>query len=109
MAYDQGLAALLRDDLDGRPGISEREMFGGLAFMLFGNMLCGVTSQGAMFQVGKDRQAEAMEIPGTGPMEFTGKPMGGMVSASDEAMADEEARGTLLALALAHAEDLPAK
>ncbi len=109
MAYDEGLAALLRDDLDGRPGISEKRMFGGLAFMLFGNMLCGVTSQGARFRVGKEREAEALEIPGTGPMMFTGKPMGGMVAAKDETVADDDSRGTLMALAFAHAESLPAK
>lgn len=55
MSYDQGPAALLRDDLEGRPGLSEQGMFGGLAFMLFSNTLCGVTAQGAMFRVGKTR------------------------------------------------------
>ncbi len=109
MAYDEGLAELMRGDLEGRPGIAEKKMFGGLAFMLYGNMLCGVTSHGAMFRVGRDRIDEAMEIPGTGPIEFTGKPMGGMVAAGEEAMADDDLRGTLMALAFAHAESLPAK
>ncbi|MGR3463926.1 TfoX/Sxy family protein [Limimaricola sp.] len=109
MAYDEGLAELIRGDLGERSGISERRMFGGLAFMLYGNMVCGVTSQGAMYCVGKAREAEAMRIPGTGPMEFTGKPMGGMVAADDEAMADDGRRAALTRLAFEHAESLPAK
>lgn len=109
MAYDEGLAALLRGDLEGLPGISERKMFGGLAFMLFGNMACGVTSQGAMFRVGKASEEAALRIPGTGPMRFGEKRMGGMVAADGEAIADDDLRGRLMALALAHAESLPAK
>ncbi|EYD71722.1 TfoX/Sxy family protein [Limimaricola hongkongensis] len=109
MAYDEGLAELMRGDLGERAGISERRMFGGLAFMLYGNMVCGVTSHGAMYRVGKDREAEAMRVPGTGPMEFTGKPMGGMVAADEEVMADDDRRASLMRLALDHAESLPAK
>jgi hypothetical protein len=109
MAYDKGLAELLRGDLEDRPGIAEKRMFGGLAFMLSGHMVCGVTAQGAMFRVGKAREAEARAIPGTGPMEFTGKPMGGMVAADDEAMADDDRRAALMRLALAHAESLEPK
>ncbi|SDE09249.1 TfoX/Sxy family protein [Limimaricola pyoseonensis] len=109
MAYDEGLAEIMRGDLDGTPGLTERRMFGGLAFMLNGHMVCGVHAGGAMFRVGKEHEAQARAIPGTGPMEFTGKPMGGMVSADEEVMADDERRAALMALAIANAEALPPK
>jgi hypothetical protein len=52
MAYDPGLAQILRDALGGWP-VTEKKMFGGLAFLLNGHMVCGVHSGGAMVRVGK--------------------------------------------------------
>lgn len=109
MAYDEGAAELMRGDLAGEEGITEKKMFGGLAFLLNGHMVCGVHKDGAMFRVGKAREAEAREIPGTGPMMFTGRPMGGMVDADEDLMADDARRGQLMALALSHARSLPPK
>ncbi len=109
MAFDEGLADLMREDLAAETGIVERQMFGGLAFLLNGHMVCGVHRDGAMFRVGKDREAEARAIDGTGPMMFTGRPMGGMVSADDDAMAEDGRRLYLLRLALTYAKSLPPK
>jgi len=117
MAYDEGLAQLMRDDLAHLDGVTEKKMFGGIAFMTGGNMICGVHKDGAMFRVGKDREAEAHSLDGVGKMLFTGRPMGGMVDAAPEAMvdaapeamADDSTRGHLMALALAHAKSLPPK
>ena len=109
MAYDQGLAQVLRDDLAGASGITEKKMFGGLCFMLNGNMVCGVHDKGAMFRVGKQREAEARAIKGAGPMNFTGRPMGGMIDVTEEAFADDARRGQWLALSLTNARSLPAK
>ena len=81
MAHDEGLAEILRGDLADLPGISEKRMFGGLAFMLDGNMLCGVHKDGAMFRVGKAHEAEV----------------------------DETRRGQLMQLALAFVRSLPPK
>ena len=64
MAYDEGHLTLLRDDLVDEPGIVEKKMFGGICFMLNGNMLCGVHKGGGMFRVGKDLEAEALAIEG---------------------------------------------
>ncbi|WP_343078821.1 TfoX/Sxy family protein [Ostreiculturibacter nitratireducens] len=108
MAYDEGLAQLMRDDLAGEE-VSERRMFGGLAFLLNGHMLCGVHRGGAMFRVGKPNEAAALAIPGAAPMMFTGKPMGGMVDFSDEATADDALRGKVMALALSFVKSLPPK
>jgi len=52
MAYDEGLAQIMRDDLCDVIGISEKKMFGGLAFMYASHMVCGIHKDGAMFRVG---------------------------------------------------------
>lgn len=106
MAYDEGLAELLRTDLAEMPNIEERRMFGGLCFLKDGNMLCGVHKGGGMFRVGKARQAEALTIDGASPMAFTGRPMGGLVDVTDEAMADDALRARLMALALSNVAEL---
>lgn len=108
MAYDEGLAQLLRDDLLAEP-IEEKRMFGGLAFLRHGHMVCGVHKGGAMFRVGKENYAAALAVPGAAPMMFTGKAMVAMVDVSDEAMVDDARRGALMAMALATVRDLPPK
>jgi TfoX/Sxy family transcriptional regulator of competence genes len=109
MAYDTGLAQLMREDLAGVPGISEKNMFGGLCFLNYGNMVAGLHKGGGMFRVGKANEAAALAVAGTGPMMFTGRPMGGMIDANDDCVADDARRGTLMSLALAHAKTLPPK
>ena len=69
MPYDEALAERVREVLRRRRGVSERKMFGGLAFMVNGHMACGV--QG-------DYEA-ALKKPGARPMDFTGRPLRGMV------------------------------
>ena len=109
MAYDEGLASLMRDDMTDTGGITEKKMFGGLCFLNHGNMVCGVHKGGAMFRVGKDNEAAALAVEGAGEMTFTGRKMGGMVDVSDEALANDAARGQLIALALDFVNGLPAK
>ena len=86
MAYDERLAERVRDVLAGDPGLSERKMFGGLAFMLDGNMCCGIVGERLMLRLGADLAAEALERPGVQPMDFTGRPMTGMVYVAPESL-----------------------
>lgn len=109
MAYDEGQAQMFRDDLAAVEGIDEKNMFGGIVFMLNGNMLCGVHKDGGMLRVGKDNEAAALAIDGAGPMQFTDRKMGGMVDISAEGMADDAARGKLLALAMDFVGQMPSK
>ena len=109
MAYDPGLAQIFRDDLAELAGITEKSMFGGLCFMLNGNMLCGVHKGGAMFRVGKDNEAQALDIDGVVPMAFTGRKMGGLVDMEAAAFTDDARRSACLALALEFVSALPAK
>lgn len=108
MPWDEGLAQLMRDDLAGER-VSEKKMFGGLAFLLNGHMVCGIHKGGAMFRVGKPNEAAALAVPGAAPMMFTGRPMSGMVDLSDEATADDARRGQVMALALGFVKSLPPK
>ena len=109
MAYDQGLAHILRDDLTDTAGVSEKKMFGGLCFLLNGNMLCGVHKDGGMFRVGKDNEPAALAIDGASPMAFTGRKMGGMIDVDEDLMADDSRRARVMALALDFVAPLPPK
>jgi TfoX/Sxy family transcriptional regulator of competence genes len=109
MAYDERLAAAIREALAGLDGISERRMFGGLAFMRHGNMVCGTYRDRGMYRVGKAQAAAALALPHVRPMEMTGRPMPGMVEADAEAFADPALRGRLMALALDFVASLPPK
>ena len=69
----------LRQSLKSLKGISEKRMFGGVCFLLNGNMLCGTAKDRFMFRVGKERDAEALSRKGARPMDFTGTPMKGFI------------------------------
>jgi TfoX/Sxy family transcriptional regulator of competence genes len=109
MAYDEALAAVLREALAGRSGVSERRMFGGLCFMLDGNMLCGVWRDRGMYRVGRGNEPAAVALPHVRPMTMAGRPMRGIVDADREAVEDPDLRARLLALAFAFVAELPAK
>lgn len=108
MAYDEGTAQILRDDLTDLP-VVEKKMFGGLCFMLQGNMLCGALENRAMFRVGPDSHDLALALPGARPMMFTKRPMKGFVECAPEALQDDSARSAFLALSLAFVNSLPPK
>ena len=79
MAYDEKLANRVRDILEGDPGITERKMFGGLAFMANGHMACGITGDELMLRLGTEGAENALKRAHVRPMDFTGRPMKGMV------------------------------
>jgi len=108
MPLDRGLLHLMREDLGEAPGITEKRMFGGVCFLLDGNMVCGVSGAGLMFRVGKGAHAEALALPGARKMTFTGRAMGGFVEVAPED-AEDAPHARLVALALAHARGLPPK
>ena len=79
MAYDEDLAGRVRAVLAKRRRVEEKRMFGGLTFMVGGHMCCGVLGGDLMVRVGPLAHAEAVARPQARPMDFTGKPMRGMV------------------------------
>jgi TfoX/Sxy family transcriptional regulator of competence genes len=109
VAYDETLAATLRAALDGRGSVSERKMFGGLCFMIDGNMLCGTYRDRGMVRVGKSNAEAALALPHTRPMAMTGRPMPGLVEIDREAILDPDLRERLLALAFDFVASLPPK
>lgn len=87
MSYNESLAKKVRALLAGSDGLTEKEMFGGLAFMLNGNMACGVVGEELMVRVGPDNYHEALAERYTRPMDFTGRPLKGMVYVEEDAVA----------------------
>ena len=79
MAYNEELADRIRISLDGQEGVVERKMFGGMTFMIHGNMCCGVLGDDLMVRVGPDGYDSALAEPHARPMDFTGRPMKGLV------------------------------
>ena len=79
MAYDEALAERIRSGLHGRDGVTERKMFGGIAFMVGGNMAVGVIRDDLMVRVGPDAHDEALAQPHVRVMDFAHRPMKGMI------------------------------
>ena len=106
MAYSEELAGRMRNALAAHPEIVERKMFGGMAFMLRGNMCCGTLGDDVMVRVGPDGYEEALGEPHVREIDFTGRPMRGMVHVeasgvtSDEDLAAWIDRGVEFALTL---------
>ncbi len=79
MAFDEILANRIRRIVSGKKGISERKMFGSLAFLHNGHMACGVVKEELMVRVGPDAYEEALAHPHAREMDFTGRPLKGMI------------------------------
>jgi TfoX/Sxy family transcriptional regulator of competence genes len=79
MAYNENLATRIRTALQARDDVEERKMFGGITFMIAGRMACGVIHDDLMVKVGAEAYDGALAEPHTRPMDFTGRPMRGMV------------------------------
>ena len=79
MAYDEDLADRVRAVLPPVEAVTERQMFGGLAFMLGGHMFCGVVRDTLMVRLGPEGADRALNLPHVWPMDFTGRPVKGMV------------------------------
>ena len=80
MVYDEVLASRIRAVLAARPGAlkDEKKMFGGVSFMVAGQMCCGVLKNDMVVRVGADRYTEALAQPHVRPFDFTGRPSAGM-------------------------------
>jgi TfoX/Sxy family transcriptional regulator of competence genes len=109
MAYDEGLAQRVRERLTGQPGLSEKKMFGGLCFLLGGNMCCGIVGEELMLRVGKEAYEITLARPHAREMDFTGRAMRGMVYVGNEGLADDSDLAAWLAPATSFAGSLPPK
>lgn len=82
MSYDERLANRIRQALSGQRDISERKMFGGLAFLYQGRMCCGIVGNDLMVRVPLDEVDAVLRRRHVRPMDFTGKPLRGFVYVS---------------------------
>lgn len=109
MAYDTDRADVMRADFGVEPGLSEKPMFGGICFLLFGNMLGGYGPKGALYRPGKEAEADVLALDGVTPMMSGSRRMGGFVRLTEDAFGDAALRQTLTDLSLAHVAGLPPK
>ncbi len=109
MAYDEGLADRVRELLAERDGISEKKMFGGLSFLLDGNMCCGVARDDLVVRLSPEEAERALAELHARPMDFTGRPLKGFVYVSPQGVADETSLLDWIDRAVRFAGSLPPK
>jgi TfoX/Sxy family transcriptional regulator of competence genes len=109
MPYNESLADRIREALAHRSELTEKKMFGGLSFMLGGHMCCGVVRDDLVVRVGPDGYDEALGRPHARPMDFTGRPLKGMVYVGIEGLGRDEQLEFWLEQALSFVLSLPPK
>lgn len=109
MGFDEALAERVREALGPDVEATERRMFGGIAFMVRGNMACGIMEDGLIVRVGPDRYPQAVMEPDTRPFERTGRPMTGWVVVQPQGYARDEDLKAWVQEALDFVRTLPAK
>ncbi|HKR98132.1 MAG TPA: TfoX/Sxy family protein [Candidatus Dormibacteraeota bacterium] len=109
MAYDEDLAMRIREVLADRTDLTERKMFGGIAFMVGGHIACGVIKENLMLRLGEEGADVALERPHTRVMDFTGRPSKGAVYVEPAGTADDAGLRGWIERALAYVSTLPPK
>ncbi len=110
MAYDEELAYALRDLLEGEEGVSEKKMFGGLAFLIHGNMAVSASGRGGLLlRVDPAETADLISEDHAEPFEMRGRSMTGWLHIDPAGLATEEQLATWVAIGVQYARSLPAK
>ena len=107
MAFDGGLAERVRDETDGQPLLSERRMFGGLAFLSDGNMCFAVIGSDLLVRVGPEAYAACLALPHVREMDLTGRPLRGLVLVAAEGLSEDGPLRDWLNRGLAFTDTLP--
>jgi TfoX/Sxy family transcriptional regulator of competence genes len=90
MPFDENLAARIRKTLARKKGIEEKKMFGGIVFMLNGNMLVGVWKDSLIVRLGEDQAEAALRESYVKPFDITGRPMKNWVMVKAEGIVADE-------------------
>ncbi len=109
MAYDKKLADRIRRALSKQPRLSEREMFGGIGFMLRGNMACGVIGDEMMVRIAKETTAAALKEPGARIFDFQGRPSQGWIMVNQSVLSNPAGLRAWVKRGVEYALSLPAK
>ena len=107
MAFDEGLAQRIREVMAAERCVSEKRMFGGIAFLLNGNMAVGVVQDNLMVRVGPHKYETLVAEPHAREMDFTGKPMRGFVYVGSEGVASDADLQRWIGHGTAYARSLP--
>lgn len=109
MPYNQDLAQRVSTILTNRTDIIEKKMFGGIGYMLHGNMACGIHKQDLVVRVGPRHYYETLSIPFAKPFDITGRPMKGWLMIEPEGCQDNKTLEHLINLGVTFALSLPPK
>ena len=109
MAYDETLADRVRALFVGRTGVREQKMFGGLCFMLDGNMACGIHGDELIVRVGRDNFEDALSRQHSRPFDMTGRPLRGFVYVAAEGLVTDKGLAEWAGRGIAFAASLPPK
>jgi TfoX/Sxy family transcriptional regulator of competence genes len=110
VAYDEDLAHRIRELLADEPGVTEKRMFGGLAFLIGGNMAVAASGQGGlMVRVDPDETDALLTKPHAAPMVMRGRSMSGWLRVGDEGVRTKRSLGSWVKRGAAYARSLPAK
>ncbi len=109
MAYDTELAQRIHTLMEATPGMTEKKMFGGVGYLLHGNMACGVHGQHLIVRLEPARYPQILQQPHVKPFDITGRPMTGWVMVEPPALQSDGELMAWLDEALAFARTLPPK
>ena len=109
MAYDESLAARIRETLDRQAGVVEKKMFGGVCFLLNGNMLVGVWKENVIARIGLEAYEEALAEPSVVEFDITGRSMRGWVMVEPEGVDEDEDLKRWIGHAVEFVQTMPAK
>ena len=109
MAYDEGLATRVREALGEQPGLAEKQMFGGLAFLVQGNMACGVRGEDLIVRLAADAAESVQGEPGVRPFDLTGRPMKGWLLVAPDGHTEDDDLHRWVDRGVAYAASLPPK
>jgi len=108
MAYNLKLAERIRSQLDGVPFV-EKKMFGGVGFLLNGNMACGVNKDNLLVRVDPEKHIALLKKPHTNPFHMTGRPMKGWLVVEADGVKTDKQLSTWVKEGVEFASTLPAK
>jgi TfoX/Sxy family transcriptional regulator of competence genes len=106
--YNESLATRIRAELAGQPSVEEKKMFGGLTFMVGGQMCCGVIKDDLVVRIDPEQFDELVAQPHVRPFDFSGRPMQGIVYVNEQGLSSSEALGTWVHRGLAFIAAHPA-
>jgi hypothetical protein len=109
MAFDETLAGRIRDALARQRGVEEKKMFGGVGFLLNGNMLVGVWKDSLIVRLGEDDHEDALSEPHVRQFDITGRPMKGWILVEPEGVEEDGEVKAWIKRATKFVKTLPAK